>query len=565
VGDHLRQLVQVKEVVFQNTFADLPVLRKNVGIKYEDYKEINDTMLAHAVLYSELPHDLEFLASLYSQHPKLKHLNETDPLLYNFGDVLATIDVWEGLKSELDRDPLSFSVYRDQSLKLIPIIDYRHERGIKVNQTGRVEEADQEYSGKMAQAQLLAQAGCGWPINVGSDDQLKFWLYDVEGLPIQKHKETRKPTTDQDAIAALRELWGPTPDFEEEEKEGLTWQMMMARLSQGAHPVLEARAYYAGAQQAKSNYIDPLYIWNKLDGKGKPIKKHGHKGLKPRIYPEFKIHAQASGRWSTTNPPMAQLPNDLRDLVVPDEGQAWIGWDWSNIENFLLAYLTGDEEFKTALLKRWDLHTLNFCDLFGFKYPPVYTKAIHTSPDHEAAMWRETVRWLGEDDPRRKFSKIAIYRWHYRGRPDDPNIPGAKRLGLDKTKIQQMSARYLSKRHKIKAYWDKQDKLVMTTRMTRTFMGRRRVHLGDPKGAIREGSNHPLQGGVADIFNLTLVKLIDQFPYLSFVFQMHDSVWLACPLDKVPATQELIKPIVEQAWTIQGQQVHFPASFKTRE
>src|SRR6185295_13837578 len=83
----------------------------------------------------ELPHKLEFLASIYGQYPKLKHLQHSDELLYNWGDVIETLTVYEALLSEFKADPLTYDVYVSQSLPLIPITLKRETHGIQINQT----------------------------------------------------------------------------------------------------------------------------------------------------------------------------------------------------------------------------------------------------------------------------------------------------------------------------------------------------------------------------------------------------------------------------------------------
>ena len=37
-----------------------------------------------------------------------------------------------------------------------------------------------------------------------------------------------------------------------------------------------------------------------------------------RVFPNIALHSQASGRHSTTNPPLTTLPDDLTDLVLPE-------------------------------------------------------------------------------------------------------------------------------------------------------------------------------------------------------------------------------------------------------
>jgi DNA polymerase I-like protein with 3'-5' exonuclease and polymerase domains len=515
----IKRLVGLVPSVFQNFLgAELPILRHNLEIEYEDYKQVDDLCLAHAVLYSEFPHDLEFLASIYGQYPKLKHLSKENLVLYCWGDVLSTIDGWEGIEPELVKDPLSKQVYESQSLKLIPIIDYRHEKGIKVNKA-RVEQASRDYAAKLDHSQLRAWAYCGWPINLGSPKQLAHWLYEVEGLPVQKNKETRKPTVDDDAISVLK---GKYED----------------------HSLILARADYAEAKQADSHYIQPLTG-------------------RDRCFPQILIHAQSSGRHSTNDPPLAQLPGDLRDILEPDPGSPWLGWDWDQIELRILASLAGDQLLLDAFKNGWDIHTINFCDIFAIPYPP-NLKNPHSSPECQA--WRDSINWEGKDDKRRRFAKVFVYRLHYRGEAKTAtDIPGAKGLGLDGPRLVQGSIRYLGRHPAIKSYWDRCDRLANTTRVSRTFLGRRRVLLGDGKGLLREASNHPMQGAVSDVYNLTIVAIKEACPEANFVYGMHDSQWWEIPQASWDEYVPKIKAIVEKEWVINGQSVILPASFKTRE
>ena len=228
----LRTLVREHAVVFHNAVADIPILEHNCGIVYDDYVNVDDTMLAHAVLWSEWPHDLGFLASVYGEHPKLKHLAKINPLRYNAGDVVDTISVWEALQQELLADPPSLAIYHEQSLSLIPLILDRLKRGIQVNEA-RVASAALEYAEKKAKAMSLARSYTGWPFNLGSPTQVGMWLYDVEGLPEQKGRQTKRRTVDEEAILKLRAMVG-----------------------EGEHPLIEARMEYAAAQQVLSHYIE---------------------------------------------------------------------------------------------------------------------------------------------------------------------------------------------------------------------------------------------------------------------------------------------------------------------
>ena len=544
VARRVKTLVRGFPVVFQNLLADMPVLEQAMEIVPEEYKRVDDLMLAHAVLWSEWPHDLEFLASLYGHYPKMKHLAEDDPLMYNWGDVLETASAWEAVSKELAADPASKAIYEGQSLPIARSLLASKKRGIRVNRP-RVEQASGENLALVADAERLARAWVGWPLNLGSNPHVSLALYGHAGLARQKHKKTKKVTIDADAIATLRTQLAPFPDLEEEERHGLTLDQALARIEEGANPVLEARVLFAGARQIESHYLRPALA--APDG---------------RFYPDFLLHAQASGRWSTNHPPLAQLPEDLRDILQPDEGWPWLGWDWDQIELRLNAALSGDTPTLQAFEQGWDIHTLNACDLFGYPHPQDLRDPHGSGGD---GAWRGSLGWQGKGDTRRVFAKRFVYRLDYGGDPRlAGDIPGAKVLGLTAAKLVQVANRYLAA-HPAKAAWRlRVAGEARTTRESRTFCGRLRKLMGDSQQIVREAFNHPMQGGVADIFNLTYVRILTELPSLRWVYGMHDSQWWACPQERVQETWPRLKALVEAAWDVAGVTVAFPATWKER-
>src|SRR3990167_5876212 len=133
IAERLRALVIRVRVVMHNALADLPILSKNMNVVVPP-EMIEDTMLADGVLWCELAHDLGSLARRYCAHNQHKQLADVDPVAYNHGDVLATIDARLAQIKEFAADPASECVYREQSLALIPLVLEAHERGIRLDQ-----------------------------------------------------------------------------------------------------------------------------------------------------------------------------------------------------------------------------------------------------------------------------------------------------------------------------------------------------------------------------------------------------------------------------------------------
>jgi uracil-DNA glycosylase family 4 len=539
----LKEHVGICTTVFQNAMADLPVLEQAFGLAYKDYTRIEDTMLAHAVLWSDWPHTLEYLASIYGQHCKMKHLSKTNPELYNWGDVLDTISAWETLSMELARDVRTKLVYETQSKPLVPVILRRIRRGIRVDGTMVDEECDRQ-RGIIRAAKALALAGCGWPINPGSDDQLKEYLYDYKGYPVQLDKH-KKVSTGADAIASLRMLCEPEPDLDNENANGLRLSVAEGRVQAGGDPILEARVLYAAAQQTLTHFLRPMENVE-------------------RVYPSIKIHAQASGRWSITEPPIQQFPWEIQQLLIPDAGEAWIGWDWDQAELRILAALSKDDVYLNAFNAGWDVHTINACDVFRLP-KPIDLKDPHGGPSNEA--WRQSVLWQGKDDVRRLFAKRFVYRLNYGGDARTAgDIPGAKKLGLTSKTLQDASNNYLNAHPKLKAWRLETEGEARRTRESRTFMGRRRRLLSDGRAAIREAYDHPMQGAVSDILNTCIIEIEDYLETSSIhgglVYSTHDAGWIAVPLALLDGVQAQVLEIINQPWDIGGVRTVIPAKLK---
>ena len=539
IRNHLLALVGRVPVVFQNAMADVPVLETNLGIPYAAYLRVEDTMLAHAVLWSEWPHDLGYLASIYGRYPKMKHLSVSNPKLYNWGDVLDTISVQTGVGKELDNDRESRQVYESQSLPLVPILLERAKRGLRVHKD-LVREASEALVRRSSWATRLAQSGAGYPINIGSEKQLKHYLYDWRGYPVQLDKD-KKVSVGADAISSLRRILGPAPDTETEAIDGLSLVDAESRVLQGADPVLEARVIYAAAHQEKTHFLAPL------EGR-------------ERVYPSIKIHAQASGRWSITEPPLQQFPGYLQNLIGPDPGEAWIGWDWDQIELRILAALSGDTPYLSAFAHDWDVHTLNACAIFGLPDPGDKKDPHGSATD---AVWRQQHAWTGKEDIRRLFAKRFVYRLNYGGDPRTAgDIPGAALLGLTGPKLVLASQRYLAAHPSMAAWRIQVAADAKTTRVSRTFLGRRRRLLGEGASIVREAYNHPLQGAVSDILNLTTIAIASRCPYAILAYTVHDAAWWSVPDGSAELFIKEAEPIITRPWQIAGQEISIPLKWK---
>ena len=288
--------------------------------------------------------------------------------------------------------------------------------------------------------------------------------------------------------------------------------------------------------------------------------------LRNRVYPEFLTHTQANARWSIVKPALQQLPGDLSDIYVPDEGKVWLKHDWDAVELRIQGAIANDKPLLDVFANRWDPHTLNMCEVLGYPYPSD-RRNPHAST--EDSVWREKLDWRGKDDLRRRFAKVFCFRLIYRGDPRFAgDIPGAKQLGLNGPKLVKAADAWLLPHHAIRKYWARIDEQIRTYGFTQTWTGRKRRYMSIgpnrvvPAGVFREGANHPIQGAVADLKNLTMIELLERCDWLTLAKEQHDAFWLECPVEREAETWPIYQEVVQRARLIEGVLMPFPAEFK---
>jgi hypothetical protein len=241
------------------------------------------------------------------------------------------------------------------------------------------------------------------------------------------------------------------------------------------------------------------------------------------IYPTH-LPTQASGRWSTLNPPITNWPracinpycvNDehewtgecwsVRDILKCDNDEILITWDHDNIEGKIHDLIVNDEAAIQAHREGYDLHTLTCCDIFNMDYPS-NKKNPHTS--EEDSEWRSRYNWQGKDTKQRVLAKnfnhgskyTESFRFVHR-------IQGIEKYGVSYRGLEQLAKRYIAS--KGEAWQRKIDimKHIREERVARTLYGFRRVFFDSSAETGREGFSHIISGTVSDYNNETLALL----------------------------------------------------------
>ncbi|MEH7116933.1 DNA polymerase [Neobacillus vireti] len=106
-------------------------------------------------------------------------------------------------------------------------------------------------------------------------------------------------------------------------------------------PVLNTLLKYKDLFKLNSTYISALPEKVKSDG---------------RIHGQFNQDKTDTGRFSSSEPNLQNLPARARKLVIAPEGKVIFGIDFSQIEPRVLSHITGDEELRRPYLTGGDLY-----------------------------------------------------------------------------------------------------------------------------------------------------------------------------------------------------------------
>lgn len=311
--------------------------------------KVVDTMLAHHLRWPDLPHDLEFIGSMFCSKPAWKH-EKASLELYNARDVDVTMQAYLQLKPLLQQanlqdihdyisvpmgkicglmhktgfkvDPAHIGEVREkiakqmaESSQLLP--EHLRTRTATVTKTVKVPEGYIDEKGKKRKTKKVEVEEVVHPWRQAS--AVEKWLYHDLGLPIQRDIKTNNVTTGKVALEKL------SRDLQK----------------QAAATKDEAKAKQLAAQAKAVNALRTL---RKLNSLNTLFCKEEMLDVK-RMHPHFNVHGTASGRLSSSEPNLQNVPEAARFIYVPSTpGWKIIDVDYSQIENRLTAHFAGDTE-----------------------------------------------------------------------------------------------------------------------------------------------------------------------------------------------------------------------------
>jgi DNA polymerase I len=281
------------------------------------------------------------------------------------------------------------------------------------------------------------------------------------------------------------------------------------------HPIVEKVEQWRELTKLKSTYLDAL-----------PELIDPHSG---RLHTTFNQTATATGRLSSTNPNLQNIPirteegRPIRSCFVAPRGHRLLSADYNQIELRILAHIAGEDALREIFARGEDIHAATAAEVLG------------SDPDKVSP---------GE----RSKAKMVNYGIAY----------GLSAYGLaDRLNIEQEEAasyidRYFERFPAVQRYITDTIDFARKEGYVKTLLGRRRpipeLRSGRPQvrgQGERLAVNMPIQGTSADIIKIAMVacqRALDESDLETrLVLQIHDELLFEGPAGEMDAASELVE------------------------
>lgn len=311
--------------VGQNLDFDAGFLYIKYGIVM---KNLEDTMLAHKIVFPDYPKGLAFITSTRTREPYYKDEGKIHMEMqvsneqfweYNNKDSMVCVEVLPSLKKDLIRlgDEETYEVHK----KLIEPCIYMGTKGFKVDLEA-LEKVKKETKESISELQEKLNSTVGAELNVNSHKQLTTYFYVNKGLKPYKNKG--KITCDQIALKRIA-------------RKGFEEAKLVLDIRKNRHTL--------------STYYNVKFKGGRLVGSYMPITKMGRLAAKKDIF--------GYGTNMQNQPKKA-----MNRFFVADEGYLLGKVDLSQADNRSVAYIGPVIKMMEAFEKEIDIHSLTASMIF---------------------------------------------------------------------------------------------------------------------------------------------------------------------------------------------------------
>jgi len=394
------------------------------------------------------------------------------------------------VEEELRQQDL-WSLFGEVEMPLVPVLARMEMAGVALD-VGVLREMSQVLTGAIARVEEEICGQVGHRFNIGSPQQLSQVLFEQLGLP--KTRKTKLGySTDAQSLESLR----------------------------GLHPIVDQVHEYRELTKLKSTYVDALPgLINPRTG---------------RVHTDFNQTATATGRLSSSNPNLQNIPvrtelgGQVRRAFVaggigPDP--VLLSADYSQIELRIMAHITEDPGLVGAFERDEDIHAATASQVFGVS--------------------------LSEVTPEmRRRAKVFNFGVLY----GLTEFGLSQREGISREEAAEFIRTYFAKYPGIRKYSEETVQRTRERGYAETLLGRRRyipeinsTNVNVRQAAERAAINMPVQGTAADIIKIAMNRIDAEMQgrrlASRMILQVHDELIFECPASELDEVRQMALDIM---------------------
>lgn len=407
----------------------------------------------------------------------------------NPGEVAAALwSVYDAQIEAFVHKPEVAQIANDYDFPLVRLLFDIERRGVKID-VDLLGKMSQELGSRYEALQKEMHSMVGYEFNIASPAQLSEVLFTKLQLPTAGIKKGKTGySTGQKELDKLR----------------------------GQHPIIELIEQSREVAKMKNTYVDAL---PKLVD------------VKNRLHTTFNQDVAATGRLSSTNPNLQNIPirselgRKIREAFVAEPGNALVSADYSQFELRLAAVLAGDQQLIEDFNNDLDIHTKTASDV-----------------------WHIPMEEVTKDQ--RRAAKVINFGVLYGMSPH--GLAAAANMTFMDAK--RFIDEYFELRKPIREFIDKTLQQAKDDGYVATYYGRRRptpdVNSSNfmvREAAKRAAANMPIQGTEADLMKKAMLAIEKKIEGLGEqILQIHDSILIECANENAEKISHILKTEMEK-------------------
>ena len=452
-----------------------------------------DNKIAHYLVNPDLNHDFKTLCESYLNYTP--NIDNEDLKFLSMEKSDLNYQLYNFLISDLKKGGLE-DLFKKIEMPLLKVLSTMELNGIKLD-SEFLKELSNKFHKELKELEKSIFKLSNQDFNLASPKQLGEVLFGQMKI-IENPKKTKSGqySTSEEVLSKLAE----------------------------EHVIVEKVLEWRSLQKLLNTYVDALP--KQVDTKTE------------RIYAEFNQAVASTGRLSSNNPNLQNIPirnprgREVRKaFICENENYVMLSADYSQIELRVIAALSEDPNMISAFNKNLDIHSSTAAKVFNVKLEDV-TK---------------------EQRSNAKTVNFGI-------------IYGVSAFGLsNQTSLTRSESKLLIESYydaypKLKNYISSQINFARENGYVETILGRKR-YLRDinSRNAIVRGAaernavNAPVQGSAADIIKIAMIKIHEKFQKSNFkskmLVQVHDELVFEVHKKELEQVKKLIKIEMEQAYS----------------